>query len=498
MKVVGSVNIMKKIFLLSPFVERKYTFPESSLNYIKFYLEDNGYQASVIDCSIYDEDYDVVIGMLKQTHEPLIGITAYTRERFHAYKLIKRIKKEIPSSLIVTGGHHFGFLAEKTLKELPEVDIVVRGEGEVTFKEVSDFSIKKSIELENIRGISYKKNGVVVHNPDRPLEPNIDIFRNYDHHNIIKYTPLFPSKVDSNHKYFTVTASRGCPNQCVFCSRGTELIRFRSVCSIVEEIKAKIEASGGRYVTFNDSSLTIRESFIKELSHRIIEENLDIKFNCYSRVNINTDILQLMKKAGLVSVEIGLESGSPKVLKAVKKNVKIEQFENFCTQAYKLGIKIYVFCMISLPDETLEDVDMTINLMRKMAPYITLAGMQTTRILPDAELYSIAKNKGIVTPDFSWFNEYSRKLKGDSPEYYRSLPIYYEHLKPEQIVQKTKEFYAAIETFKSLRDLILRKGNLKKSLRLSNYIQLCQKLRNAQQNIIYRKYNSKIKHNLNK
>lgn len=480
---------MKQIFLLSPYISREHSYlesSESSLNYLRFYLEDNGYPATVIDCSKYDQAYDTVISQLRQTPNPIVGVTAYTAERFQAYRLVRRIKRELPESLIVAGGHHFGFLPEETLNNLPEVDVVVRGEGELTFKEICDYRFKGTTSLQNIKGISFRENGQIINTPDRPLESNIDLFRNYDPKNAVAYTSIATSKVDPKNKYFTVIASRGCPNKCVFCSLGAKKVRFRTVTSIINEIKTKMHATGIRYVSFHTASLTLRESFIRELCERIIDEQLNIKFNCYSRVNINSDVLQLMKKAGLISVEIGLESGSQKVLKAVKKNIKLEQFKDFCICAKKLGIKIYVFCMISLPDETLNDVNKTIRLIRKMSPYISHAGIQVTRILPDSQMYSIARKRNIIPHDFSWFDEYTRSFKGDVPERYDTLPVYYEYLTPEQVIKKTEEFYSALETFNSVTNKIFRKINTRELLKLSNYRKLYNKLKDATSNSMFR------------
>jgi len=340
----------------------------------------------------------------------------------------------------VVGGRHFGSLANETLRELPEVDIVVRGDGEITFKEICD-SVYNNTSYENVLGISYINRSEIIHNPDRPLEPDLNKFRCFDINNIKKYTHLAHTKLDTENLYFTVFATRGCPNNCVFCSLKADRVRFRSIDNIIEEIEAKMKATGVSNVTFSDSSLTLNKKFLAKLCKKIIEKNLNIRVNCYSRVNIETDILKVMKKAGFVSVEIGLESASPRVLKSIKKNINLEQFEKFCREAYNLDIKIYVFCMISLPDEKLDDVDMTIACIKKMSKNIFTAGVQVTRILPDAELYKIAKEKNILPNAFNWFKDFYKVDKyGITNQYYATLPIYSEHLTLDDIRNKMYEF----------------------------------------------------------
>ncbi len=472
---------MNNIYLLSPYYDDQSRFPESSLEYIRFYLTDNGYKVRLIDCADYDSEYDRVMEFLKEDKRPIIGITAYTRERFHAYRLIKRIRREIPDSLIVVGGHHFGFLPEECLKELPDVDIVVRGEGENTFKEICD-SVYDNKGYQDISGISYKGENGIIHNSDRPIEMNLDKFRNFDINNLPSNgkTLLFPSKVDKKSHYFTVSASRGCPNRCVFCSLTSSKVRLRSIDSIIKEIEDKIRVTGVRNVSFNDSSLTHRKQFVADLCEKIIEKNLNIKWNCYSRVNIDTGILKLMKRSGLVSVEIGLESGSPRILRSVGKRINIEQFEKFCKEAHKVGIKTYIFCLISLPDEKLEDVDMTLSLIERLSPYIYRAGMQATRILPDAALYNIARERCILPEEFSWFKPYSDPYN-ISGTLYKSIPVYLEHLSSEDVKEKLDEFDKITKTCYSDMELIkmaLRqnlKADVLKSLTVASLIRKISK-----------------------
>lgn len=434
---------MNKTYLLSPWCETKYRFPQNSLNYIKFYLLDHGYKAELIDCAHYNQDLNDVITKLKEEECPIIGVTAYTRERFNAYELIRKIKQEIPNSFVAVGGRHFGFLAEETLKELPEVDVVVRGEGEITFKEICDTIVNKK-SFDGVLGISYKNDNEIIHNPDRPLEMDLDKFRNFDVNHLDdsgKYTLLFPTKVD-NEDYIRIFATRGCAGRCVFCSLTANCVRFRSVDNVINEIEEKIKITGVRKVSFGDSSLTLKKSFVSALCEEIIKRKLNIKFNCYSRVDIDIEILKLMKKAGLVSVEIALESGSPRILKAIKKNIKIEQFEKFCQEAYRLGIKAYVFCMVSFPDEKIEDVDMTIALIKRLSKYIYYATVQTTRILPDAALFNIAKERNLIPKNFSWFKPFveTKDKKMFKNASYSTIPLYIEHMKEEEIANKVIEF----------------------------------------------------------
>jgi len=437
---------MHRIYLVSPYTHVKSVSPHYSLEYIKFYLMDHGYDAEIIDCSHYNSGLEGVIAKLKEDEKPIIGITAYTRERFAAYDLIRRIHNDIPDSLIVVGGRHFTYLADEALKNLPEIDIVVRGEGEITFKEICD-SVYSKISINEIRGISFKEEGKIVHTPERPLEHNLDLFRCFDKGHLpdpkkhsfeaVLYK-VGGAKRQGKVRGFIVFTSRGCPSRCVFCSLTVAKVRFRSIDNVLDEIEEKIKITGTRYVIFKDPSLTAVKKHVKELCEKIIERNLNIRWVCYSRVDIELELLKLMKKAGLIGVETALESGSPRVLKAIKKRIDIDKFTRFCIEAYNLEIKVFVFCMVSLPDEKLEDVDMTISLINKLSKYIyTVSGLQATRILPDAALYNIAKERKVLPDDFDWFKPYT---SGTDPRIsnpdYSTVPLYLEHLSQADIIEK--------------------------------------------------------------
>lgn len=469
----GDLN-MRKVYLLQPWYKDKCKIYNFSLAYIKFHLLDHGYDAEIIDCSHYDRELNQVMAMIKNGgggEDPIVGITGYSKERFNAYELIRKVRKEFPKSIIVTGGRHFGYLAKETLQEMPEVDMVVKGEGEVAMREVCD-AIHNGNNFGGILGLTFRnKNNEIVENTERPLEKNLDKFRMWDIDHIPnpKQFPLtHPTKLD-NDRYFIVFATRGCPFKCTFCSLTATSPRYRSVDLVIKEIEEKIKITGARGVRFGDSALTVSKKWIREFCNKVIEKDLKIKWACYSRVDIDLELLTLMRRAGFASAEVALESGSQKVLNAIKKSINLEEFENFCKEAYRLGIKVWVFTIISSPEETIEDVDMTLNLIRKVRKYIYAAGMQSTRLLPDATLIHEAREKGIIPKDFNWFKPYTNKGTGIARDDFETLPLYIEKLTPRQINEKLDEFFKItdrnLSNFDYLKRAIrlnLKPRNLKK------------------------------------
>ncbi len=502
---------MKKVFLLSPYCEDTYKMDNHSLNYIRYFLIDNGYSCEAVDLSDYDHDYKFVESLLfpHRDDKIVIGVTGYTRERFHAYRLIKKVREVCPNACIVVGGHHFGYLAKETMLNLEEVDIVVRGEGEITFKKLCD-AVKNGDSFSSIEGITYRNknlidektgNPSIIENKNAGLERNLDKFRTWDYQEFkdnYKHQ-LQPSKLDPGNKYITVMATRGCPSNCNFCSLTTDIVRFRSIGNIVDEIEEKINISNCKNISFADSSLTVNKNYVRSLCDEIINRKLNIQWNCYSRIDMDHDLLAYMKKSGCVSVEIALESGSPRILKAIGKGTSLEKYMDFVKLAYDLGIKAWCFLIVSSTDEEYKDAEMTLDLLEKSSKYVYDFGLQVTRILPDTQLDSIARERGVIPKDFDWFAPYEchheKLFKTDS---YKTLPIYVEKMTNDEISRILERFEAIKERHfvytDGLRKIIL--GNFQfhrlKKYHFTDYVRKVRRLFVMLKNI--NKSSNKVKH----
>lgn len=480
-----------RVILFSPYCEEKYKMQNISLNYIMYYLKDHGIKCEIYDLSEFDENYNCLDGLIGECADVkvIIGITGYTRERFHAYRLIKRVRSVVPHATIVVGGHHFGYLAKETLTSLDEVDIVVRGEGEITFYELCQEIINDG-DYKSVLGISYReknKEGAdanIIENDQAPLERNLDKFRSWDKDDFrgVFNDQLQPTKTDPGNKYFSVMATRGCPSNCNFCSLVTDIVRFRSVKDVLDEIEEKINITGCRNVTFADSSLTINKNYVRELCDGIIERKLNIRWNCYSRIDMNQDLLAYMKKAGLVSVEIALESGSPRVLKSIGKGTSLSKYMEFVKNAYDLEVKVWCFLILSSTDEEYEDALMTIDLMKKSSDYVYDFGLQVTRILPDTALDSIARERGALAQDFDWFADYKNEMEHFfKTDNYQTLPIYIEKMSIEQIQDVLSQFEEIKEKYfvypDELKRIIMNNLSIRriKKYRLKDYLRKIRK-----------------------
>lgn len=424
----------------NPKTEKGPILPPLSLIYLSAYLKKHGYSPEILDLDAMKAVGGDIDKIVKGEKPDIIGVTGYTHTRFQAYEIIRKIKQIFPESLLVVGGHHFTYLAEEAMANIPEIDCVVRGEGEITFLELIR-ARETGQPFGNISGITFRENSQIISNPDRPFYNNVEDF-NISVNDLPKgnFEFLTPFRRGKGGKAMLVMTGRGCPNRCVFCVQGSKSRRFIPVEKIIEDIKIKTAHFKTQYVHFYDPSLTLDEQYIKDLCQAIIENKLNIKWYCESRVNINLDILKLMKKAGCVSVDFGLESGSPKILKNIKKGIIIEQVLPFAKTCYDLGIHTHVFIMISLPGETTEDSQMTLKILEDLVPYIDSYSLGVLTLYPGTEIYESCRLNNRLPFGFSWFKPWQDQrnvyLDIDS-----SLPLYFEYFSPDDI----KDFFEKVD-----------------------------------------------------
>jgi radical SAM superfamily enzyme YgiQ (UPF0313 family) len=382
----------------------------------------------------------------------LIGISSSTITRFDAKRKIEECRIRFPKSIIVAGGHHFGNCAEDALMNIPQLDIVVRGEGDEVIIDLIRYACG-SMEIGAINGISYRdQNGAIVsRGPKLVVEnlPNLEFIEKFYSMEQFIQNPLSP---DMPIPSMNILAGRGCPYNCIFCG----VNRTKDRRYPVEDIVNIIEKTTGKYkirgVKFYDDALTLKDSHVRALCNEIIKRKLDIVWFCDSRANIDLDLLPLMRSAGCRYISVGLETGSPKIQKVVKKNITNEQVMQFAIKCHEVGISTYIFLMTSFPDETPEDLELTIDIAKNLSKIgKAIAGsMGAAVILPGTQLEMIARQRGILPADFSWHKPFheSRNLQYDvSP----TMPLYREGISPEAYKYAKRKMLANYANSLSLR-----------------------------------------------
>ncbi len=394
-------------------------------------LNKAGYETHIKHFEKDNEGVDRIEAFLKKSRAPVYGITATTATRFGAIAVARGIKKLYPDSKVVVGGPHFSNCAEDSLCAIPEVDIVVRGEGDHTIVELMR-AIEADSPLSKVAGISFRKDGVVFNTPDAPVITDLDalpVYQDFDYREYRETLFVIEEKVPA----ISILTSRGCPYQCIFCAVNNSGYRFRSPEKVVDEIELWIKKFPFiKGINFFDLTFTANAEHAKNVCNEIIRRNINIRWWAESRVNIDPELLILMKRAGCAALSAGVESGSPRVLQRISKAITIPQVKEFVAKCISAGIEPSLFFMVSFPDETEDDILLTKSLIGELLAKTRSITMGVASIYPGTRLEKIAREKNILGNDFSWSRPYYSDIS-DELSAYSDIPVFIDKLTPKTI-----------------------------------------------------------------
>jgi len=356
------------------------------------------------------------IGDIISSYEPdLLGITVMTTTFPSALNVAHLCKEKYSKCIVTMGGIHPTVQPHKVM-EYADVDYVIRGEGERTLLELVNYLRKEEGDLCNIRGLVYRKNGELKHNPPRELIEDINTLP-FPGRELVLRPELYTSS-----EMGAIVTSRGCPFECTFCEADqlwTRKVRIRSTENIVKELELVVRTYDAKDFRFNDDSFTVGKKRTLDLMDQIIERKLNINWTCLSRVNlIDDDILSAMKRAGCTSISFGIESGSERIRKQIKKGIDEEMILKALCLVRKHKIRFSCCFMIGLPYETKEDVLESIDLMKKINADFT--NVCTFTPYPGSPIYEDCVCRGLIDENVDWgkfshHSSYNRFIK-DIPE----------------------------------------------------------------------------------
>jgi hopanoid biosynthesis associated radical SAM protein HpnJ len=342
-------------------------------------------------------------------------------------RLVKKIREINPKIKIAFVGPHVSVLPERSLKDCPEIDFVVRKEFDYA---VCEFVNSKP--LEEILGISYLKNGSVVHTPDRPEVQDLDSLphvtevyrRDLD---VTKYNVPFLL-----YPYVSLYTTRGCPAQCTFCLWPQTLSghpwRKRSTDDVAREMaNAKEYWPNVREFFFDDDTFNIQKVRTIELCSKL--KPLKLTWSCTSRVTTDYETLKAMKEAGCRLLIVGYESGDQQILKNIKKGATIERARQFTKDCHKLGLVVHGDFILGLPGETRETIRNTIAFAKELD--VETIQVSVAHAYPGTELYDYAVKNGFMVGDNKMVDEGGHQL----------AHIQYPGLPAEEILESVHRFY---------------------------------------------------------
>ncbi len=295
---------------------------------------------------------------LRAFNPRMVGITSFSINLHLAGRLLRIVKQVCPEVVTVWGGPHVSFDDENVLRQNPWADVIVRGEGEETLREIADRAEEEN-GFAGILGTSWRRSdGEICRNPSRPFQRNIDLWPRPAWH-LLKL---------SRYRAFgdgaSMLTSRGCPHRCVFCV-GRKMIgaqgRFRDPIAVVDEMEALAQL-GFKHLRIEDDLFTFHRERAFAICQEIIHRKLSIHWRAYARVDtVDPELLEWMKRSGCERLLFGAESGSPEILKRIRKGITPEQTRQAVEMTHKAGIGVLASFVLGLPGETPETLKTTVE-----------------------------------------------------------------------------------------------------------------------------------------
>lgn len=339
-------------------------------------------------------DYDFVV---------LFTSTPGFNSDVHLAELMKAAK---PSLKIAFVGPHVTVQPEKSLMASEAIDFVTHREFDYSVVEFAS-----GMPLADIKGISYRKDGKVVHTEPRPQIENLDA--------LPWVTPIYQRDLDITrynvpfllHPYISFYTTRGCPAKCTFClwpqTFDGHLWRQRSVDDVAKEVEHALKLFPNiKEIFFDDDTFTVGKERVLALCDRF--KKLNFTWSCTSRVHVDLETLQAMKAAGCRLFIVGFESGNSQILKNIKKGASIEQARTFMQNCKKAGIVVHGDFIVGLPGETKETIEESLQFARELD--CETIQVSVAHAYPGTELYDYVTKNNYIMNDVDMTDETGHQL----------------------------------------------------------------------------------------
>lgn len=292
-------------------------------------------------------------------------VSFYTRcDTYHiVLRLAQRLKQYAPEIITVCGGPQSDITSEATIRQCPYVDYVCCGEGETTIVPFFTSLLKGEPDL-RIAGLVYRSGDEVVKNPRPAMLEDLDTLP------LIDYSLCYEKEAEKKRRVITIDVGRGCPFACTFCSTKTfwgRKYRLKSPERIRDEIQAAHDYFGDVRFEFAHDMFTLNRQKVMETCRLIKELDFKVSWSCSARLDcVDPELIDAMVDAGMGGIYFGIETGSPRMQKLVHKNLKLDSAVEIIDYIISKGISITTSFIFGFPEETEEDLSLTLALMAKL------------------------------------------------------------------------------------------------------------------------------------
>lgn len=376
--------------------DRSSVIPPCSLLEMAAILRGLGHDITLIDANGENLDYEEVANAITSDMDALIFRFTPTTFIHDIYTSV--LAKEANSNIITIGFCWTlrGF-AHDVMTKAQSLDIYVLSDDFSIIGTILDAVVHK--ELKNVAGVAYRDEDDIVVIQSKKNQINFDFFPMpaYDLVNPKNYYNNTPRKT----KFMVMYTSKGCPNGCIYCTVRRTGWRAKSPRRVIDEVEYLAKEQNVQEIAFFDEVFTYDRKRTEEICQGLIEKRISIRWYCNTTADtLDKGLLQLMKKAGCSGFSIGVESGSPTILKACGKANTVVQAYNVIRWAKECGIKVYASFIIGLPGETRETILDTATFLKRALPH----GAQVNIAVPypGTKLYELSLKNGWIDGQFSW------------------------------------------------------------------------------------------------
>jgi radical SAM superfamily enzyme YgiQ (UPF0313 family) len=393
------------VLLVRPVNKSQQIVPQLSLGYLATALRRNNFSVGILDCVKEGFGYSEFLEYTLGAKPRIIGFQAFTVDMLSVKKSIAMLRERSPDIFTVVGGAHPSGAAGDTLAYLDQADFAFRGEAETGLPKLTRSILGGGIDEEAARGIPglvwRKDREILVNNPAYPDDLDELGFPSWD----LLRPDIYPEAVQGYFfKQFPVApiiATRGCPYNCTFCAAkliNAQKIRRRSIPNIIEEIKLLHSDYGIREIHIVDDNFSFYRDYIEDFCRQLLKANLGISWRCANSIRLDTadkDILGLMKESGCYCVSFGIESGSDRILRLMKKQFTTKDISDRVAVANQAGIDVNGSFILGYPGESEEEIQGTIRFSRRLG--IKMANFNCLIPLPGTQVYEDLKAQGKLT-----------------------------------------------------------------------------------------------------
>ena len=379
-------------------------FPPTGISYLGAVANGAGHETLLLDGGLIR--IPEIVRKAKEFQPSFIGVTCWTIDRGMVWALCEALRKEIPKTFLCIGGPHATIFPEHIFKKT-HASAVVIGEGEATFKELL-CALNSGGDLKSIEGMALRnEDGTVYYTGSRAGIEKLDLipkpfyegFEGFKFSNYAGFASL-PRPTAS------IISSRGCIFDCTYCATVAfwgNRWRYRSAENVLEEMEWLIEKMGAKSIYFFDDNFPVNKKRVIAICEGIINKKWNIKWACCAHVTIvNKEVLEIMKKSGCMSIDFGVESGSDKILRNIRKKQTRIDIEKTFALSHEVGIQPRSYLMVGNIGEDEKTIDETIEMIAKIKPRSSI-GASILWLLPGTDEYNEAVKNGYMSEDF-WLN----------------------------------------------------------------------------------------------